>query len=767
MTAQPENTLPAGLTDPTATAPHVAAIGSPSSNYSLTMNVLAGASQYPLVGRMLFTVNTVGDHEELALGTVTEVTTENQWHEDRAMRGLIRESGDLPNLSGDAGDIRTATVPMQACYKRPVTDSNGAWSQAGTSMSMSPSTGAPIRVATDELLTNLVANTPGVHYLGDLHGAPGVRLPFDLADFSGNDGARHGGVFGVSGAGKTGITCYMLGSYMRHADMGILMVDPQGQWAAESGLPFSVQGWAAELGRPVRVRRVSEDLRLGANAPLFASLLMMVEWPRQLGKMSGETAQIVTDETERILQGIGGEAWTTQESEALLDTIMEELRSPRVLQRIFATKDKRARLFDSITQILGTDPGHDSEGEPTHGIPYQFDPESSREAQRQVVLELFRPVHNLFQPTNPEGGARHSLWETLNEVFDPDHDGPRPYVVIDMSTREASAENADLYALLETEKVKAAILRSVFRDIKIVSESRFREGRTLNTLIGLDEAWRYAPPPRNASDPEVAALTTDLAGYARDTRKFGIGWFYITQTTRSLNPDIWDQLTYRAFGYGLAGPDVDKIAEILDDRSHLKLYRAFSPPTATEPRVYPWMLCGPVSPLSFSRAPLFVDAYTNFQSFRDDNDGWIRAARLALGKPVLSGDPDEPDLSATGRRPIRGNRDRLARRTVAALREARSRQNNPTTDPVTPGPDTPAVPDPQPDTGELVQPVQPGEDPFGGPWPAPPQASDTSRQGDPAVREGAGTGLLTGSGFESGLDSIDDDGPGATGTPPF
>lgn len=120
MTDQLTHDITATVGDSTVTAPHVAAIGSPSSNYALTMNVLGSAAQYPLVGRMLFTVNQVGDHEELALGTVTEVTTENQWHEDRSLAGLVSESGGLPNLSGDAGDIRTATVPMQACYKRPV-----------------------------------------------------------------------------------------------------------------------------------------------------------------------------------------------------------------------------------------------------------------------------------------------------------------------------------------------------------------------------------------------------------------------------------------------------------------------------------------------------------------------------------------------------------------------------------------------------------------------------------------------------------------------
>src|SRR5690606_21308896 len=109
-------------------------------------------------------------------------------------------------------------------------------------------------------------------------------------------------------------------------------------------------------------------------------------------------------------------------------------------------------------------------------------------------------------------------------------------------------------------------LRQTFRTLKNASEDRFREGDNLNTNVVLDEAWRYAPPPHLASDPEIKALSIDLAGYARDTRKFGIGWTYITQTTRSLNPDIWDQLTVRVMGYGLAGADVEKVAEQVDDR---------------------------------------------------------------------------------------------------------------------------------------------------------------------------------------------------------
>jgi hypothetical protein len=200
---------------------------------------------------------------------------------------------------------------------------------------------------------------------------------------------------------------------------------------------------------------------------------------------------------------------------------------------------------------------------------------------------------------------------------------------------EEAAERA--YEILEKDAVKAAILRNLFHTLKRASETRFRTGDNLNTLIVLDEAWRYAAPPGKVEEEELQLLSKDLAGYARDTRKFGIGWLYISQSTRSVNLDIWDQLTVRLFGYGLNGADLDKMGEVVDDKAALRLYRGSGNPSATG--VYPFMMTGPVSPLAANATPVMLHVYTDFQAFREDNDHWIRPIRARLGGAVQSGEP--------------------------------------------------------------------------------------------------------------------------------
>ncbi|NAZ87754.1 ATP-binding protein, partial [Kineococcus indalonis] len=618
--------------DPIQIAEQVAVVGSPSSNYEVTLDLLDTAVHEPLVGSMLLLTQPSGAGEELALGTVTEVTTLNQWHSQPLLRGVVKSKGHIPGMSGDSGDVRAASIKLQACYKRSGTGAGtGAgpapWAQAGPSLRMSPPTGTAVRRVTNEVLDELMSGEEDLHHLGHLHGSDDVRVPMSIRDFSGDRGAFHLGVFGMSGSGKTAQSVYLLAGQMRHADQGFIIVDPQGQFSSETGFPFSLQAWAAEMGREVVVRRVSEDLRLEKDAPLFGELLSKTRFTAEITKMAPETAGLFIDEMVKLLRKRSG--WDTEDSAALLKDLLRALSDFGVLGRIYVDETRQTRLRDAIFEVLDDDDRfHD-------------------------VSSQFQPLHNLFSPTNPGGGKRHSMWGTIAHVFDKQAraGAPAPLLVLDMSTSGQVSWVSSLLAgpeqagavealrVLDQDSIKAAILRKACRTLKEASEAAFRLGETLNTMVVFDEAWRYAPPLHLATDEEIKALSADLAGYFRDTRKFGIGWMLISQSPRSVNADCWDQMAVRLMGYGLGGADLAKVAEQMDDPEHLKLYRAFAPPDSTKPKVYPFMVTGPVSPLSFTKAPVFLAAYTDFERFRADNHHWISAIRLSLGLPVLSGAP--------------------------------------------------------------------------------------------------------------------------------
>jgi putative protein kinase ArgK-like GTPase of G3E family len=59
--------------------------------------------------------------------------------------------------------------------------------------------------------------------------------------------AYHIGVFGKTGSGKSGLAKMMLCAYSRHPNLGILVIDPQGEFTLElSGSRVGNQGLALD-----------------------------------------------------------------------------------------------------------------------------------------------------------------------------------------------------------------------------------------------------------------------------------------------------------------------------------------------------------------------------------------------------------------------------------------------------------------------------------------------------------------------------------------
>ena len=424
---------------------------------------------------------------------------------------------------------------------------------------------------------------------------------------------------------NTASACYTLAGQLRHSQMGMVIIDPQGQWAAEHSLPFSFQGFAEELGREVTVARVSEDLRLREDATLLKELLDQTRFYNKLRIKHAQTQDLAGEEINDILNGI--ESWSDMESGDLLREILKGLGSESVASRIYTTDAKKERFQETIHGLL----------------------DSSKDFN--LLYSQFHPIANLFQKFNSSGGKRISFWSVLANVFEKKHDTPAPLLIVDMSSKppeSSSGESLSMevessYLILDNDGMKAAILRNLFSNLKRASEEKFRKGDNLNTMIVLDEAWRYAAPLSRISgdEEEMSSLSKDLAGYARDTRKFGISWFYISQSPRSINQDIWEQIHIFMFGTGLNGLDLEKATEAYEDKAAaLRLYKRFGNPIMTG--VWPFLLQGPVSPLMSANAPLVLNMYTKFDDFREDNKKWIKNHRDVLGKPTLTGDPAPP-----------------------------------------------------------------------------------------------------------------------------
>ena len=150
-----------------------------------------------------------------------------------------------------------------------------------------------------------------------------------------------------------------------------------------------------------------------------------------------------------------------------------------------------------------------------------------------------------------------------------------------------------------------------------MGEEAWYNGESLNTLVVLDEAHRFAGK-RHENDrnhSHLEGLKDRLIDYARTTRKFGLGWMFISTSLSSIDRDILQQLKIVFFGFGLSlGSDFLMLKEMIPDNSAIELYRSFGDPASSftpETRQFPFMSKGPVSPLSFAGFPLFINAFSH------------------------------------------------------------------------------------------------------------------------------------------------------------
>lgn len=570
----------------------VGIVGSPSTTAKITVDIMEEATGSPLHGALVYLSHPLNDKCLIAIGTVTDITTMNRWHEDPNMRGVLKRHGSLPHLSG-VGDVRTAEVLVQAAYLADNADPSQGEPpiEAAAALTMSPTTGADVARVTDGFLDQLLRrHHDDISYLGHINRTD-VRLPLTLRHFDRGAGgageAYHSGIFGMTGSGKSAFATYLLAAQMRHASLGVLIIDPQGQFTSEEGLPFSLQEWAERLGREVRIYSISQNLRLAQDAYLLGDLLGLTRFFRDLLTIKAEeNRESAVAEFTRTIQGITG--WDTQQGDQVLRTALTALSNDaQALQRIYSSPQSRTRLAGALTSVLA-------------------DP-----AMFQMALDMFRPLHSLFAPQSLTGQARTSIWQVLQDAVNPAA-AVRPLVILDFSAGQMADD------LIESTPVKARILRVVCSTLNRIAEQSYRAGRSLNALVVFDEAQRFAA--ETPEDEESKQLADRLVDYVRTTRKYGLGWMFITQEAGSLRRSIYTQLRVRAFGYGLtSGAELNRLRETIGDPSALDLYRSFVDPAAVSPPQYPFMLTGPVSPLSFTGTPVFLSVYTDFQRFLDDN----------------------------------------------------------------------------------------------------------------------------------------------------
>jgi hypothetical protein len=572
--------------------------GSPSSTLEVVIDITEQTKTDRTLGQMVYVVVEEDGRNVLVIGQIIEIETKNRWHEDPAFKGVIKRHGALPHLSG-AADNRIATISVQACYDLGKDDPEGYI------LGTSPSTGVKVFKMNNAVMETLMtANKKAITYIGKVYGT-NVDLPFWFKHFDctdktneeyGANDAYHIGVFGKTGSGKTVTASMMLLGYAKNKNnISVLVLDPQSQFYLDKALLPSGKSLKTEVEKTMKYvkYKILEDICLpNDDTDLFADLLLSNGFIQKAFQHYTEekmqlTAESISDYFVGRLNDPTFSLDAVSDKISLLKQMMTRFVTPtgpdekkdtfsRYIMDIYGTKDSRNRLVRKINTVLGN-----------------IDTDENLKNKWISTLEL-------FSSKKSDGSNKTQIKEIVKKAVEENGN----FIVLDINQKAGDIENENLQArfvnLIETTIVEAGA-------------NYYAQDKKANCLIVMDEAHRFIS--KDSTDEKIKKLTKDIIGSVRTTRKYGIGYMFITQTIESLDDEIIRQMRIFGFGYGLtSGPELKKVSEVVNNPAAIQLYKSFIDPSSNGK--FPFMFFGPISPLSFTGSPLFIEVYKDFNNFK-------------------------------------------------------------------------------------------------------------------------------------------------------
>ncbi len=251
-----------------ANAESLGTIGSPSTTTEIKMNIRGTAAENKIVGEYAILKYRQQNAAQFALGQITEVRLRNRMLEDHTILTLARSRGPVDHVS-DHQDTHEGDLRVSAAYRQTLDG------YQESSMGTVPPTGTDIKKATNDLVSEIIQeHADNVFYLGTAYQSD-LDLPMWFRQFNGAPGqlgeAHHIGIFGRSGSGKSTLAKLILLAYATHPEMGILIIDPQGEFAKgingdPENFAIDIRTRLQELGRPV-VSIDVDNIVLNPNPP--------------------------------------------------------------------------------------------------------------------------------------------------------------------------------------------------------------------------------------------------------------------------------------------------------------------------------------------------------------------------------------------------------------------------------------------------------------------------------------------------------------------
>lgn len=569
-------------------AERLGVVGSPSSTTELVLDILGSAVTRKLVGELALFRFMQDTNAHYALGQITEIKLRNIWHEDPTMRSLIRQRGRVDAVS-ERQDTHLGQMGISAVFSE-----GGSAGYEPSLLGTVPSTGTPIHLVTDPVLDELLhAYRTQIFYLGHVYGSK-PKLPLWFKHFDkGPDGAGeayHLGIFGKTGSGKSVLAKMILLAYARYPKMAILVIDPQGEFARDMRRGGSSGEFALRVDDVVRTLGKQPVVLTVRNLvldrwELFKQILFESQFFERLTIPKSENRELACGILSDRLIKARVKLKSLHERRSF-DNAWKLLKEERVQRVFYRTPGSRARFNDALL---------DADAD-------------------EFYRQYWAPVAELFREDRPNA---KSIDRALSWLLEMDRLN-RPILVIDLSREQDQT-------LFWNDKIQSLVIKRLLDGLSWTAEKFYKEGQSLNTLVIIDEAHRLAPGELPREDDAARGVRSVLIDAARTTRKYGLGWLFISQTLSSLHREILQQLRIFFFGFGLGlGQEFQALRQLVGSSgTALELYQLFRDPHSafdTKSRQYSFMTIGPVSPLSFSGSPLFFNAFNTVDAFLIAND---------------------------------------------------------------------------------------------------------------------------------------------------
>lgn len=547
----------------------IGVIGSPSSTSGISVDILGTAVGKRLVGNLSTFTYLQDGVDHYALGQIVEVGMRNVWAEDPTMRSLIRQRGRVEPVT-ERQDFHYAKMTVSSVLS---VASETEPSMLGTI----PSTGTSIRVMGEELMMALLHKFKDKFtFLGHAYGTK-IKLPMWFKHFgNGEDGAGeayHIGVFGKTGSGKSVLSKMILLGYARNSPMNIFVLDPQGEFTKlkkENEIKHLIENRFQK-----KLLFISLHNLILTGEGLFKKVLSSSSFYTTLGIVHPDNRERASNQIISILNGKSrtlnrippAKPWDYYKRE-IFEAVWSDLQTQEILVNIYTNKDGQDRVLNSLQNL-----------------------------DKDEMYDVWASICKLF--AYGDNGNKSKIKDLAQMITET---GRGVLVIIDLSEEDVPQD------LFWNEEIRKTVINEFLNEMIKEAERAYREDRLLNTLLVIDEAHRLAPREVGKDDGITSVLKSTIVDGIRTTRKYGLGWMFISQTISGLDKEIINQIRAYIFGYGLAyGIERQALREIVGgSEDTIDLYQLFKDPqSGFGKREFSFMSFGPISPLSFSGFPLF------------------------------------------------------------------------------------------------------------------------------------------------------------------